>query len=253
MAFHAYIASSDKPLKLPFEKGFTSVTWNFFEAGHGKGAADGIGGVLKRTADKLVAQGIDIPNAKALFENLRGNTGVNLYYIEESRIQEFSKIPDLTTVTGTMRIHQVISTKPMSITYRDVSCTCSTANLPCNCHSSRSHSFSDHLPDVPCIEATANNDLKPLSPEMPAIGQFCVVRYEGEAYPRKILDMDETYAQVSCMHKVGKNRYFWPTLLPDILHYLYEDVLGLIPEPIPVTGLHMQVEPAIWKKISELL
>jgi len=32
-------------------------TWNFFEASHGKGAADGVGGVLKRTSDRLVKQG----------------------------------------------------------------------------------------------------------------------------------------------------------------------------------------------------
>nr|CAI5866096.1 unnamed protein product [Callosobruchus analis] len=37
-----------------------SVTWNYHEAGHGKGAPDGIGGVCKRTADRIVAQGTDI-------------------------------------------------------------------------------------------------------------------------------------------------------------------------------------------------
>ena len=31
---------------------FTTATWNFFESSHGKGAPDGIGGVLKRTADR---------------------------------------------------------------------------------------------------------------------------------------------------------------------------------------------------------
>ena len=41
-------------------------TWNFTEAGHcGKGAPDGIGAVLKRTADQIVSQGRDIPNASA--------------------------------------------------------------------------------------------------------------------------------------------------------------------------------------------
>ena len=36
---------------------FTNITWNFSEAGHGKSAADGIGAVLKRTADAVVALG----------------------------------------------------------------------------------------------------------------------------------------------------------------------------------------------------
>lgn len=35
--------------------GVSSVNWHNKEAGHGKGAADGVGGVLKRTADNLVA------------------------------------------------------------------------------------------------------------------------------------------------------------------------------------------------------
>ena len=31
------------------------ASWHFFEAAHGKGAADGIGGALKRTADRMVS------------------------------------------------------------------------------------------------------------------------------------------------------------------------------------------------------
>lgn len=35
--------------------GFKVGDWNLHEAGHGKGAADDIGGVIKQTADRLVA------------------------------------------------------------------------------------------------------------------------------------------------------------------------------------------------------
>ncbi|OWR42782.1 hypothetical protein KGM_211517 [Danaus plexippus plexippus] len=38
------------------------ITWNYTEAGHGKGAPDGVGAVLKRTADKMVSYGRDIGN-----------------------------------------------------------------------------------------------------------------------------------------------------------------------------------------------
>lgn len=48
---------------VPFDLGFTAMTWSFFEAGHGKGPADGIGGYLKRSADDIVARGEDIPTA----------------------------------------------------------------------------------------------------------------------------------------------------------------------------------------------
>ena len=44
----------------------TNSTWNFFEASHGKGAADGVGGVLKRTADQIVKQGTDLPDPRSV-------------------------------------------------------------------------------------------------------------------------------------------------------------------------------------------
>lgn len=34
----------------------SKFTWNYYETGHGIGASDGIGGVTKRTADRLVAE-----------------------------------------------------------------------------------------------------------------------------------------------------------------------------------------------------
>lgn len=41
--------------------GTKAITWNYSECGHGKGAPDGIGGYLKRTANQLVAEGTDLP------------------------------------------------------------------------------------------------------------------------------------------------------------------------------------------------
>ncbi|KAJ3605026.1 hypothetical protein NHX12_027077 [Muraenolepis orangiensis] len=52
----------------PFKMGFVRVTWNFLEAGHGKGPADGVGAAVKRTADALVAKGMDIQNGAKLYE-----------------------------------------------------------------------------------------------------------------------------------------------------------------------------------------
>lgn len=52
------------------EIGFKHVTWSFFEAAHGKGAADGIGGAVKRTLDSTVAHGEDILDAKTAYEVL---------------------------------------------------------------------------------------------------------------------------------------------------------------------------------------
>lgn len=51
---------------IPFQMGFTAVNWSLLEAGHGKGPVDGVGATIKRTEDKQVASGTDIPTVKAL-------------------------------------------------------------------------------------------------------------------------------------------------------------------------------------------
>jgi len=53
-----------------FDLGFEAATWNFWESSHGKGAPDGVGGAIKRSADKLVANGNDINSATKLYDCL---------------------------------------------------------------------------------------------------------------------------------------------------------------------------------------
>ncbi|KAJ8395847.1 hypothetical protein AAFF_G00027300 [Aldrovandia affinis] len=121
--------------------GFQSGTWNFFEASHGKGAPDGVGGLLKRTADRLVSHGKDIPNAELFFNALvDAQTSVKLFYISEDNVDEATKnMPErLSVVPSTMRIHQVVTVTPGQISYRDVSCLCSTRQtLECQCYNTK--------------------------------------------------------------------------------------------------------------------
>lgn len=112
----------------PFECG----TWNYSESGHGKGAADGIGGSLKRMADRLVAQGRDIATPKSLFDSLNGQTKTNLFYITSediSKVEEVVKQLSLKQVNKTMSIHQIVLRTPQHIETRYLSCTCSGINF----------------------------------------------------------------------------------------------------------------------------
>lgn len=91
--------------------GFRRITWNFLEAGHGKGPTDGIGAAVKRQADSLVASGIDLPNGKVVFEQLsKEQSTVKLMYVTDKEIEEMDHLipDDLQTIRGTMQIHQVI-------------------------------------------------------------------------------------------------------------------------------------------------
>ncbi|XP_046972969.1 uncharacterized protein LOC124539689 [Vanessa cardui] len=88
----------------------TTVTWNYTEAGHGKGAADGVGAVVKRTADFLVNHGTDITSIDKFMTVLQTHTNVTVIAVNETdvRMRE-QKIPSkLDTFKGTLKVHQVL-------------------------------------------------------------------------------------------------------------------------------------------------
>ena len=93
-----------------FDYVFTWATRNFLEAGHGKGAADGIGVVIKRTADGYVNQGGDVTGSDDLIMALDfKGTSVKLMKITEHQIKEIENdLPiSLKPIVKTMQIHQV--------------------------------------------------------------------------------------------------------------------------------------------------
>ncbi|KAL5015984.1 hypothetical protein ScPMuIL_005573 [Solemya velum] len=128
-----------------YDFGFTGASWNFHEAGHGKGIPDGIGGSLKRVADRCVRQGTDILDAKTFVNTLREElTSVELFLVHDTDILEMEdklKARTLKTVPGTLRLHQVTTTAPGQIKFRDVSCTC-TEHV-CDGHTLRDFSFTE--------------------------------------------------------------------------------------------------------------
>ncbi|KAI4806375.1 hypothetical protein KUCAC02_017202 [Chaenocephalus aceratus] len=64
------------------------LTWNFFEASHDKGAPDGIGGILKRSADRIVRLGEDVPHAITLFKKLkRLESTVEPFFVSEEEVE----------------------------------------------------------------------------------------------------------------------------------------------------------------------
>lgn len=89
------------------------ISWNFNEAGHGKGAVDGVGGTCKRMADRMIAQGKDVPTFPTLMKVLRTSCpGITFYEISSNNIQHFDKIIQKMKTSqfkGTMKVHQVIT------------------------------------------------------------------------------------------------------------------------------------------------
>lgn len=105
--------------------GLDYSTWSFTESGHGKSVADGIGGAVKRSLDKQVAYGNDVSNGERAVEILsKCMKSVKCLYIINSDIANVTQLvlKDLTPLTGTMQIHQIIAESPGIIQYRPLSC-----------------------------------------------------------------------------------------------------------------------------------
>lgn len=107
--------------------GLKMVTWNYFESAHGKGAADGVGAVVKRTADAAVAQGRDVVTLDGFLKIVRQNTQkINLATVEEYQIIEKDMLipsEQLKPLKGTMKVHQILWQKNKDhLIFRETSC-----------------------------------------------------------------------------------------------------------------------------------
>lgn len=87
-------------------------TWNYHESGHGKGKPDGIGGTIKRTADRLVAEGKDVDSLDVLVTSLKENVRkVEINVVTNTDIEIIKRkinYADVIPFKGTMKVHQVI-------------------------------------------------------------------------------------------------------------------------------------------------
>ncbi|KAJ2953949.1 hypothetical protein O0L34_g1586 [Tuta absoluta] len=145
----------------------TFITWNYSESGHGKGAPDGVGGVLKRTADQIVARGQDIQDLDSLMTQLRKNVGVTIERVEESGILEKEMLipTSLPKFTGTMQIHQVVWERNRKdvLAMRRLGCLsdeCATSSTECK-HGLHKSYYNLNMPNEgQNTEATKNTSRK---------------------------------------------------------------------------------------------
>ena len=186
-------------------------TWNFFEAGHGKGAPDGIGSVIKRHADRLVNNGDDVMCALDLYNKLNGNTAVNLIFVHQDNFEIFTKIlSDLCVqpIPNIMTTHQVLCSSTSSIHLRELSCFCKTPLTDCLCFKWISFTLNKKqsndkqcksdvqkcVTNVPTVELVKNI---PFSE-----GQWVAVPFTDAWYPAIVISkLDATY-RVKFMHPV---------------------------------------------------
>nr|CAI5849698.1 unnamed protein product [Callosobruchus analis] len=107
-------------------------TWNYTEAGHGKGAPDGIGAVCKRTADNIVACGRDIADINEFCSAVQDRCpNIKLFAVSDNEIDNMSLLisenqPNLVSFSGTLKVHQVQGYVflPRKLIMKNLSCFC---------------------------------------------------------------------------------------------------------------------------------
>uniref|UniRef100_A0A1A8PVR2 Uncharacterized protein n=2 Tax=Nothobranchius rachovii TaxID=451742 RepID=A0A1A8PVR2_9TELE len=130
---------------IPSTLGFERATWNFFPTSHGKGAPDGIGGTVKRTADNLVLRGNDLTDGKTFLEKVSNSLrGIQLHYITEEDMQIYDAllIQPLKQVPLTRQIHQRTGSSTDNYPAFAARCWFACASVP-------QHSFFHDYPEKP--------------------------------------------------------------------------------------------------------
>ena len=151
---------------------------------------------------------------------------------------------------------QIVSEHPGEISWRILSCYCSAPH-GCTCFAPQNVTFQQEsvaLSHPPAKPSTSTNLLQHIK-EMHEglIGKWCAVVYDGDPYPGIIQNVDaDSGAHVKTMSNIGINRFFWP-MRDDMIWYQPVNVLGLIPEPMPVTQRHMGISPPVWQEICQII
>lgn len=142
----------------------TRVTWNYTEAGHGKGAPDGVGATLKRTADRMVIYGKDVGTFDQfhdlIVESVK-NDGLNVVIKkidEEDVLLKQSLIPpSLKPFKGTFSVYQVLWDKAeLKTTLRTMSCF--------ECAASEICVHGKHLGYIKNVHAPIKENVEPTHP-----------------------------------------------------------------------------------------
>ena len=140
---------------LMYDEGFNGGTWNFFEAGHGKNAADAIDRILKCTAGRAVDHGIEVNDIED-FIKAAAETSVILFQITSNdifRIQS-RQSNNLKAINGTMKLHQVQLISRGQLCTRNYSCFCQQPEM-CNCYSACDVAFPALLDEVLASETAS--------------------------------------------------------------------------------------------------
>ena len=109
------------------------ASWNYFEAGHGKGPCDGVGGTVKRLADDAVKRETaviqDAHDFYAWASQEREDSDITYFFVSKqdcalSAKQIDQKWSSVQTLKGTLKLHTVVGIGDQKLLVRNLSCYC---------------------------------------------------------------------------------------------------------------------------------
>ena len=242
--------------------------WNYFEAGHGKGPCDGLGGTTKRMADQAMKAGkVVIQDAKDFFAWTQSSAcstqNVKFRFIAKEQCEivgkELEAIPTK-TIKGTMKIHAIVGKGSNSILVREVSCYCNSCVKGEHCDTWNSEITSTDTTEkqdeqnVDEMETGESTDQE----ESYDIGEYVVAMYENNWYVGMIEKIDPTdengyIYNISFMER-HKKMFQWPQFRKDITWRRKCDVKFKVMNPTPSgkSKRMFNLDSSDWAKISDI-
>lgn len=210
--------------------------WNFTAAGHGKSAADGIGGCVKSICNREVLLGRDVLTAQNIVDVLREKSDILSFCVDKETIDEYEKlIPSgLKPVAKTMLVHQVVwdSGKPNELGFRYLSCNDCDSNVDCihfNLPESKTRYFTElELCAGSSKKQTPSLNSKNSTPKYKK-GDWIAVIFD-QWYPGQIIQVNEKGQLVTKFMCRSQKFFYWPKQ-QDVQKLYESQVLCLIQEP----------------------
>ncbi|KAJ8044972.1 hypothetical protein HOLleu_07881 [Holothuria leucospilota] len=229
------------------------ASWNYFEAGHGKGPCDGIGGTVKRLADEAVKREAaviqDANDFYAWASQEREASDIEYVFVSKddcaANAQEITKRwPSVKAIAGTLKLHAVVGVGDQKLLIRHLSCYCDK----CSMHPEADHQVlnmcdgwvthnvircDSHADPITNVLLSAKGTTRLYSPD----GWVAAV-YDDNWFIGQVIEDDAEDVHINFMTagsgKVKQNTFKWP-LIKDEIWVPYEQVLCRIDAPMPLS------------------
>lgn len=228
------------------------ASWQYFEAGHGKGPCDGIGAVVKRMADNTIKRNKQVIQDASSFYSWAESSESKVTFVFVSKEtcaetdREMRSVP-LIPVKGTLSVHSVFPIDINTVATRKISCF---DNCCFNDGQFRMGEHDDQWTkhilrrteiEMETDQSTSNADEARPAGESdqvandPNINDFVAAMYNEKWYLGKIMDIDPTDKEIyiSFMNTSdlkGQLTFRWPRN-PDELWVANEEILCSVDEP----------------------